>query len=260
MASHPLRLTALCAALALQACGTLDRVANIGQAPGLTPIGDIQTATPQGSISQPMTVQNRMTGAPTATQAVQTNTQDTSLWRTGARAFFSDPRANNIGDILTVQINISDSANVDNTTSRSRTTSDDAGITNFLGFESKLGSFLPDAVNPGTLLDADSSTATTGSGQVERSEAVNLTVAAIVTQVLPNGNMVIQGRQEVRVNFEVRELIIAGIVRPQDITDDNTIEHTQIAEARISYGGRGQLTDMQQARYGAQLLEILFPY
>jgi flagellar L-ring protein precursor FlgH len=255
-------IAAICAALTLPACGTLDRVANIGKAPDLTPIGEITTRTPQGSISQPMTVQNGM-GSATARTAInqpQTSRADTSLWRTGARAFFSDPRANNIGDILTVQINIADSANVDNTTSRSRTSSDQAGVANFLGLESQLNNILPNAVDPTNLLNADSTTSTTGTGQVQRAEAINLTVAAIVTQVLPNGNMVIQGRQEVRVNFEVRELVIAGIVRPQDITDDNTVQHTQIAEARISYGGRGQLTDVQQARYGQQLLDILMPY
>lgn len=255
-------IAVLCAALTLPACGTLDRVSNIGKAPDLTPIGEITTRTPQGSISQPMTVQNGMRPGQGQTTMVTTRSPQasTSLWRTGARAFFSDPRANNIGDILTVQINISDSANVDNTTSRSRTSSDQAGVGNLFGLESQLNRILPDAVDPNNLLNADSTTSTTGTGQVQRAEAINLTVAAIVTQVLPNGNMVIQGRQEVRVNFEVRELIIAGIVRPQDITDDNTVQHTQIAEARISYGGRGQLTDVQQARYGQQLLDILMPY
>ncbi|MEM1019808.1 MAG: flagellar basal body L-ring protein FlgH [Sphingomonadales bacterium] len=246
-------------AVILPACGTLDRIAHIGRAPDLTPIGKVEVAPQQRSISLPVNVQNPAMAA-TMPQNIAVAQPDTSLWRTGARAFFSDPRANKVGDLLTVNINIADNANVDNTTTRSRTSSDEAGITNFLGFESNFGSFLPDAVNPSSLVDADSTTSTTGNGQVVRSEAVNLTVAAIVTQVLPNGNLVIQGRQEVRVNFEVRELIVAGIVRPQDITDDNTIPHTQMAEARISYGGRGQLTDMQQARYGQQLLDILFPY
>ncbi|MEM9878260.1 MAG: flagellar basal body L-ring protein FlgH [Pseudomonadota bacterium] len=250
------------AMMTLTACNTLDRFAEIGKAPKLTPIGEVETVAQPGSISQPATLRTPQ-GAVlqrTPIKPQESNSSDTSLWRTGSRAFFSDQRASKIGDILTVRIDISDSANVDNTTSRSRTSSDTAGVTNFLGFESQLGSFLPDGVNPGSLVDADSTTETRGSGQVERSEAIDLTVAAIVTQVLPNGNMVIQGRQEVRVNFEVRELVIAGIVRPQDITDDNTVQHTQIAEARISYGGRGQLTDVQQARYGQQLLDILFPY
>jgi flagellar L-ring protein FlgH len=81
-----------------------------------------------------------------------------------------------------------------------------------------------------------------------------------VTQVLPNGNLVVQGRQELRVNFEVRELQITGVIRQQDISSTNTVSYTKLAEARISYGGRGQLTDVQQPRYGQQLLDIIAPF
>ena len=110
------------------------------------------------------------------------------------------------------------------------------------------------------LLGMESASSSSGSGSVDRNETVNLTVAAVVTQILPNGNLVLNGKQEVRVNFEVRELLIAGVIRPEDITNQNTIKHTQIAEARISYGGRGQITDVQQPRYGQQFLDILLPF
>jgi len=119
---------------------------------------------------------------------------------------------------------------------------------------------MPPGFDPTATTNFGSASNNTGTGSMARSESITLTVAAIVTQILPNGNMVIQGRQEVRVNFEVRELWITGIIRPEDISSSNTVQHTQIAEARISYGGRGQLTDMQQARYGAQLYDILFPF
>jgi flagellar L-ring protein precursor FlgH len=202
--------------------------------------------------------------------------QPNSLWRTGGRAFFKDQRASNVGDILTVNIDISDSATIGNTTARSRATTEDAGLTNFLGLERAIPNALfgpaagdaagsgdeaaRNAYDPATLVGANSGTSYEGAGSVNRSEAISMTVAAIVTDVLPNGNLVIQGRQEVRVNFEKRELLLAGIVRPEDISSGNTIAHTQIAEARISYGGKGQITDVQQPRYGTQLYDIIFPF
>lgn len=245
--------TSSVALLALAACGSIDRVSNIGKAPEMTPIKDVKAPLAQRSISLPMPITE-----PARHQA-------NSLWRTGARAFFKDQRANRVGDILTVNIAISDNAQIGNTTTRARTTAEDAGLTNFLGFEQKLQALLHGSdgtttVDPGSLVNADSTTSYNGTGTVNRSEAINMTVAAIVTDVLPNGNMVIQGRQEVRVNFEKRELLLAGIVRPEDISSGNTIAHTQIAEARISYGGKGQITDVQQPRYGTQLYDIIFPF
>jgi flagellar L-ring protein precursor FlgH len=253
-------------ALSLSACGAGERLANIGKAPELTPIKDIKAPLAQRSISLPMP-----SNEPSRHEA-------NSLWRTGARAFFKDQRASRIGDILTVDIAISDNAQIGNTSTRARATTENAGLSNFLGFEQQLRNILhggaPVAdpvtgitpadtrptVTPGTLIGADSNTSYNGSGTVNRSEAINMTVAAIVTDVLPNGNMVIQGRQEVRVNFEKRELLLAGIVRPEDISSTNVIAHTQIAEARISYGGKGQITDVQQPRYGTQVYDVIFPF
>lgn len=265
MFTNAIRKIALTAALAsLAACGAADRISNIGKAPDLTPIKDVKAPVAQRSISLPM--------PSTGGDKYQPN----SLWRTGARAFFKDQRASNIGDILTVNIDISDSAQIGNSTARSRSTAEDAGLTNFLGLEEVARRALYDVDNngnrsnsstaggqaftPGSLINADSTTSYEGAGTVNRSEAISMTVAAIVTEVLPNGNLVIQGRQEVRVNFEKRELLLAGIVRPEDISSSNTISHTQIAEARISYGGKGQLTDVQQPRYGTQLYDIIFPF
>ena len=131
---------------------------------------------------------------------------------------------------------------------------------NFLGLESRLKGVLPDAVDPSNLVNLGSDSSNTGTGSVDRSETINLTIAAVVTQVLPNGNLVIQGQQEVRVNNEVRELTVSGVVRPEDISNLNTIRHTQISEARISYGGRGQITDVQQPRLGQQLFDLIWPF
>lgn len=183
-----------------------------------------------------------------------------SLWRNGARAFFHDPRASHVGDILTVNIAINDAAKVQNETVANRKTSNTLGIPNLLGFESTLGRLLPKAFNPSSAISTNGSTGSDGLGSVNRSEAINLTIAAVVTQVLANGNLVIQGKQEVQINQELRELTIAGIVRPEDITSSNTIQHTQIAEARVSYGGKGQLSNVQKVPVGQALLNKYSPF
>ncbi|MBN9001802.1 MAG: flagellar basal body L-ring protein FlgH, partial [Rhizobiales bacterium] len=143
-------------------------------------------------------------------------------------------------------------------TQRSRTNKEDSGVTDFLG--SKLLSGNAAKVLPGKVITADSTASSDGKGSVQRQENLQTSVAAVVTQVLPNGNLVVEGKQEIRVNFEVRELVVAGIVRPEDIQSDNTIDSSKIAQARIAYGGRGQITDVQQPRYGQQVLDVLLPF
>ena len=157
-------------------------------------------------------------------------------------------------------IDIDDEAELENESERSRTSSENAGLDSILGYEQNLLNILPEGVLAGDLVDADSSSRSTGSGSTEREEEVRMKLAATVTQILPNGNMLIQGRQEVRVNFEKRVLELAGVIRPEDILTDNTISYDKIAEARISYGGKGQITDVQQPRYGQQAYDILFPF
>jgi flagellar L-ring protein precursor FlgH len=183
-----------------------------------------------------------------------------SLWRTGARAFFIDQRANRVGDILTVQIDIDDSAQTKNTSTSSRSSGVQAGVDNFFGLESSLGRFFPGGFDPANAINTNSTSNNTGTGAVTRSEKISLTIAAVVTNVLPNGNMVIQGTQEVRTNAELRQLTVAGIVRPEDISSANTIRHTQIAEARISYGGRGDISRMQKVPGGQSLVERFQPF
>ncbi len=216
----------------------------------MTPVSDLPAPAYEGSLG----AANANYRAPETTP--QAPAQATSLFKTGARAFFRDQRATKVGDILTVEIDIADKADIDNRTQRSRSSGEDAGVSNLFGLQT----LLPDAVNPANLIDFGSNSSNTGRGTTQRAEDIQLELAAIVTGVLPNGNLVIQGRQEVRVNFEKRELIVTGIVRPEDITRTNRIAHTDIAEARIVYGGEGQLTDVQQARYGQQVFEALFPF
>jgi flagellar L-ring protein FlgH len=192
--------------------------------------------------------------------AVSTPPTANSLWRSGARTFFNDQRASHVGDILTVLINIDDSAKTTNATSSSRTSGVTAGIPHLLGLESSLGKILPKAFDPANALETSSKTSNAGAGAVNRAEKISLTIAAVVTTVLPNGNLVIQGTQEVRTNTDVRSLTVAGIVRPEDISSSNTVRHTQIAEARISYGGRGDIARVQKTPSGQSLIEKFSPF
>ncbi len=182
-----------------------------------------------------------------------------SLWRNGSRTFFHDQRASRVGDILTVSVQISDTAQLANETVANRTSSAASGITNLFGLETLLKHALP-GLTPSSLVNTNSTLAQDGKGSVNRSETVTMTIAAVVTGVLPNGNLTIQGRQEVRVNNELRQLSVAGIVRPEDITSSNTISHTQIAEARVSYGGKGQITQVQKTPAGQALLTEFAPF
>jgi len=237
-------LAALATSL-LSGCAAYDRIKNIGQPPPLSTV-DNPTARPgYKPVQMPMP----------AAQPASYNPN--SLWRNGSRAFFKDQRAHQIGDILTVKVNITDKANIDNETKRSRDAKDDSGIDNFFG---KPKVPIMNTPVPTRIFTADSTTSTDGKGSVDRKETLSTNVAGVVTQVLPNGNLVIEGRQEIRVNFEIRELIVAGVVRPEDIESDNTIDSTKIAQARIAYGGRGQITDVQQPRYGQQLFDVVLPF
>jgi flagellar L-ring protein precursor FlgH len=241
------RIIALAACgAALSGCSAIDRLRMIGEAPPLTAI--------ENPVSQPgyRPVQMPMP----APQPVSYNPN--SLWRNGSRAFFKDQRAHQVGDIMTVKVKITDKAKYENETQRSRVNKEDSGITDFAGAKLLKGNAA--LVMPGRILTADSNASSDGKGTIDRKEELSTNVATVVTQLLPNGNLVIEGRQEIRVNFEVRELIVAGIVRPEDIESDNTIDSTKIAQARIAYGGRGQITDVQQPRYGQQVLDVVLPF
>jgi flagellar L-ring protein precursor FlgH len=183
-----------------------------------------------------------------------------SLWRPGARTFFRDQRARAIGDILKVVVTIQDSAKLDNKTERKRNGDSSMGAPNFLGLENKLKYVLPGKFETDKLISLNSKDNSKGEGKVDRKETVNTTVAATVIKILPNNNLVIKGSQEIRVNYELREVTVEGIVRPEDISSENSVTLDQIAEARISYGGRGQISEVQQDRYGRQVLDIISPF
>ena len=226
-------------------CSSIDRLSQIGEQPKLSAIDNPTTQPGYKPVQMPMPKPEVASYNPN------------SLWRNGSRAFFKDQRAHQVGDLLTVTVNITDKANIENETSRSRTNKEDSGITDFIGAKTVTQ---PLKILPGRILTADATASSDGKGSVQRQEALQTNVAAVVTQVLPNGNLVVEGKQEIRVNYEIRELIVAGIVRPEDIQSDNTIDSTKIAQARIAYGGRGQIMDVQQPRYGQQVMDVLLPF
>jgi flagellar L-ring protein precursor FlgH len=234
--------------ISVSGCNFVERLATVGDAPKLTNVQNPVNNPNYRPVSLPMPAHQ-----PDVRHA-------NSLWRTGARQFFKDQRAGNVGDILTVTIAIDDKAELSNTSKRSRTNSESAAAPSILGYETTLNRVLPTNINPSSLIDLSSSGSSEGSGDISRDETINLKLAAVITQRLPNGNLVLHGRQEIQVNFEVRELQIAGIVRPEDIASDNTISYEKIAEARIAYGGRGHITDVQQPRYGQQIFDIIWPF
>lgn len=232
----------------LSGCNVLSKLSKVGETPQLTEISNPHYQPDYQPISMPMP----------EPQALPK--QNNSLWRKGSRAFFKDQRAQYIGDIVTVVININDSANLNNGTQVARAETNKSGITNLGGIETKLANVLPNAVNPAALLDTNTALSTNNKGSIERSEQVKLKVAAVIVQELPNGNLVLNGRQETRINSEIRQLALGGIIRPQDITSGNTIDADDIAELRLSYGGKGQISNVQEPRYGTQIVDIILPF
>ncbi len=183
-----------------------------------------------------------------------------SLWRSGPTSLFGDRRARTLGDILTVVIKIDEEAKIDNNTTRTRSGSEGLAIPDLLGIPKIVNRILPGGATLDPAIDLTTTSSSAGDGQIDRSEEVTLRVAATVTDVLPNGHLVIAGNQELRVNFELRDLQVAGIVRPEDISRRNEITYDKIADARIVYGGRGQITDLQQPRIGQQVLDTIMPF
>jgi flagellar L-ring protein precursor FlgH len=227
-------------------CSSLDRLKDIGEQPPLSPVDNPTTKPGYKPVQMPMPTPQPVTYNPN------------SLWRNGSRAFFKDQRAHQVGDILTVKVNINDTAEFQDQTQTTHTATEDSGVTNFIGANTIANP--AKAVLPGRLLSADSNSQSNANGTINRQDQIVTNVAAVVTQMLPNGNFVIEGKQEIRLNSEVRELIVAGVVRPEDIDSDNSIDLPKIAEARVAYGGRGELTNVQQERYGQQALDVLLPF
>ena len=232
----------------LSGCGIADRLAEVGKAPALSAIENPITQPGYRPVSMPMPVPDRAIYSPN------------SLWRTGARAFFKDQRAQRVGDLVTVLVEITDKAQFDNESKRARDNKELQSFDQLYGLPQWLIKALPAGVDLSKIVDLSSNSKSDGNGSIDREETVITKMAAVVTQVLPNGNMVIEGKQEIRVNYDLRELIVAGVIRPEDISSENTVPISKIAEARVSYGGRGKIMEVQQPRYGQQVLDIFLPW
>jgi flagellar L-ring protein FlgH len=222
--------------------GCVDRIAEINREPILTPVGS--GLHPNRT---PILIHPPEAGRP----------RDNSFWQDASADLFRDPRASRVGDVVTVKISIKDKASLDSTTERSRDSKRDFNYD--LKYDVNTG-WVKGSGDAAIGSNLGSKTSTKGEGAVTRSESIDLLVAAVVTEVLPNGNLVVSGTQEVRVNYEMRVLSVAGVLRPRDIATDNTVSYDKIAEARISYGGRGRITEVQQPGWGHQLFDLLLPF
>ncbi|MEM9809906.1 MAG: flagellar basal body L-ring protein FlgH [Pseudomonadota bacterium] len=230
-------------AFALGACGSLSELRH---GPQLSEVANPEEQAEARLVRMPMPETGSRMSSPN------------SLWEANKRSFFRDQRARNVGDILTVLIDIEDNARLRNSTRQNRETDNEFGVGALFGLENTLESALPDGYAANADVEAES--ATSGEGEINRNEEISLRIAAVVTDRLPNGNFVIAGRQEVRVNSELRELRIAGVIRPEDISSLNSIEYFKIAEARIAYGGRGTISRMSTPKYGQRFYEFAVPF
>jgi flagellar L-ring protein precursor FlgH len=229
----------------LSAC---DRLEQVGRAPDFSPL--------EGSYQH-----HAMYSTPLPDDIVpETPTDASSLWTAGRSSLFGDRRAAQRGDILTVVIEIDDKAEISNSSDRSRAGSENMGMPSLFGVPQRLNESLPEGASMAEAVNTTGASSYEGSGNISRNEKLTLRVAATVVEELANGVLRIEGQQEVRVNYELRELIISGYVRPIDISRQNEITYDKIAGARVSYGGRGQITDVQQPRYGQQVADILLPF
>lgn len=180
-----------------------------------------------------------------------------SIWRHGARSFL---RSHRVGDIISVVMTVQDQAKFDNSTKQARKDTGSMSLSNIFGVEKFVNQVIPNTSTASTLLNTTGGNSYAGNGQIDRKEQISSSMAAIVVRILPSGNLIIKGTQEIRINYELREVTIEGIVRPEDISNKNTVQLANIAEARMSYGGRGNVSDLQQAPYGQQIVDAISPF
>ena len=183
-----------------------------------------------------------------------------SLWRSGPESLFGDRRARKVGDIVTILVQIDDEAEIRNRSERSRSGSEALNVPSLFGVEALAQRVLPGGAGLDPAIELSSQSSSNGEGTIRREEKITLRVAATVIELLPNGHLVVNGSQEVRVNHELRDLQVVGVIRTEDITRSNVITYDKIADARISYGGRGQISNAQKPRYGQRIIDGVSPF
>ena len=227
--------------MAVGGCAT--SVAEFAKEPKLSPVGGglntVPVSLPHNAIRPP--------------RASTTN----SLWTERSADLYRDRRARRVGDVITVLIRVQDRAALDNSSSRSRDGKHNIGLElshgiDWRGYTSSGSANADSSVSSGSEHE--------GKGSVARSENIDLRIAVVVSGVLPNGNLLVQGSQELRVNYELRVLSVSGIVDVRDVNPDNTVTYDRIAEARMAYGGRGRVMEVQQPPWGQQLIDLLSPF
>ncbi|MEZ5892646.1 MAG: flagellar basal body L-ring protein FlgH [Parvularculaceae bacterium] len=233
--------------------GCSARLDHLSKPPTLSPVGEMRN--PMAPTSP-----ERYNVPPKYDPEAELHRTSGSLWHSGPESLFGDRRARDLGDIVTVLIEIDEEAEMKNQTTRARSAKDDMSVSALFGLNELAEKILPNGSSLDPAIGTSSSTASSGNGTIKREDKITLRVAATVTGVLPNGHLAISGTQEVRVNYELRELLVGGIIRPEDISRENIITYDKIADARISYGGRGQISDMQRARYGQQIIDAVSPF
>lgn len=232
----------------LSGCNLATKLSNVGDPPDMSQIQDPTLVSSYRPVSMPMP----------APEPERHNVN--SLWQTGSRAFFKDQRANRVGDVITVIVDFDTKNNIDANNTYNRTSKIQSGVNNFFGYESKFKNIFPPAVDPSNLINTVSNPSNTGNGKLNRNEKLDLKIGATIVQILPNGNLVIQGRQEILMQTELRIVEVKGIIRREDIASDNTIPYSKIAEARIAYGGRGDISDTLSVPWGQQALNKILPW
>ncbi|MEL6793320.1 MAG: flagellar basal body L-ring protein FlgH [Pseudomonadota bacterium] len=252
-------------ALAILVCGFFSgcaRLAAVGSEPEFSPAG-ASVAAPAVAPERVAITQYRASEAIAASMApniadAAPPPRSPSLWSARRASLLGDRRAQRRGDILTVVIEVDEEASISNATSRARSANEDLSVSALLGLPKLVQDTLGIDLNQAAQLSSGSGTS--GDGSVQRSEKLTLRLAATVVDVLPNGHFAISGSQEIRVNYELRDLTVRGVVRPEDISRANEITYDKIADARVGYGGRGVISDVQQPRYGQQIADIILPF